>query len=64
MLPPGGSTDYCYKISISHCFVAFQGGHVLTPLPAATPMKPGSAVSTNYNTKKPHLKNNNSALTF
>lgn len=23
----------------------FQGGHVLTPLPAATPMKPGSAVS-------------------
>ena len=23
----------------------FQGGHVLTPLPAATPLKPGSAVS-------------------
>lgn len=23
-----------------------QGGHMLTPLPAATPMKPGSAVST------------------
>lgn len=27
------------------CFGALQGGHVLTPLPAATPLKPGSAVS-------------------
>ena len=25
--------------------LSFQGGHVLTPLPAATPLKPGSAVS-------------------
>lgn len=27
------------------CCGALQGGHVLTPLPAATPLKPGSAVS-------------------
>lgn len=26
--------------------LSLQGGHMLTPLPAATPMKPGSAVST------------------
>lgn len=26
--------------------LSWQGGHMLTPLPAATPMKPGSAVST------------------
>lgn len=25
--------------------IVFQGGHVMTPLAAATPLKPGSAVS-------------------
>ena len=30
---------------LTECFFAFQGGHVITPLPGATPTKPGSAVS-------------------
>lgn len=38
-LPRGGQN------SPDACFGALQGGHVLTPLPAATPLKPGSAVS-------------------
>lgn len=33
------------KTFLTGCSLGFQGGHVLTPLPAATPMKPGSAVS-------------------
>lgn len=50
-LPAGGSTAnslltmWDNKTFLTGCFLAFQGGHVLTPLPAATPMKPGSAVS-------------------
>lgn len=39
VLPPAGRLP---EIKVAFCF---QGGHVLTPLPAATPMKPGSAVS-------------------
>lgn len=31
--------------AVCFCLVYVQGGHVLTPLPAATPLKPGSAVS-------------------
>jgi len=30
---------------LTECFCVFQGGHVITPLPGATPTKPGSAVS-------------------
>lgn len=32
-------------VSVAACGFFPQGGHVLTPLPYATPMKPGSAVS-------------------
>lgn len=38
-------TQWTKNTFLTGCFLAFQGGHVLTPLPAATPMKPGSAVS-------------------
>lgn len=34
-------------VNVVISFVTLQGGHVLTPLPAATPLKPGSAVSSN-----------------
>lgn len=36
-----------YDIKIFHIFL--QGGHTLTPLPGATPCKPGSAVSIKVN---------------
>lgn len=43
------STAPCWrdeeKALVTGCSLTFQGGHVLTPLPAATPLKPGSAVS-------------------
>lgn len=36
-----------FKLAAVCFFISVQGGHVLTPLPAATPLKPGSAVSDN-----------------
>jgi len=37
-----------YGFSNLYKNVWFQGGHVITPLPAATPAKPGSAVNKFY----------------
>lgn len=37
----------CQYLVFNHPVLSLQGGHVLTPLPAATSLKPGSAVSDN-----------------
>ena len=41
------SEESLHVLTVTFSFMSLQGGHVLTPLPAATPLKPGSAVSEN-----------------
>ena len=42
---PPGYILYPIKSVLINYLILFQGGHTMTPLPGATPLKPGSCVS-------------------
>lgn len=46
-----------WTIPLIQNLFSFQGGHVITPLPGATPMRPGAAVSLSFNVLLGWFKN-------